>query len=168
MSDVVSTVMQKMIAMSNGNMHDINHFMKVYAYARMIGCEEGLEENAETTLEVASVIHDIACPLCREKYGNTNGKLQEQEGIVLAKEFLTDIHLSDEMKERIVYLVGHHHTWNMVDGLDYEILLEADFLVNADESHMSLSAIQAARDSLFQTETGKTLLDAMYLNEIYS
>jgi hypothetical protein len=32
--------MKKMILYSNGNTHDINHFMKVYGYAKMIGeCE---------------------------------------------------------------------------------------------------------------------------------
>lgn len=162
---VVSTVIQKMIAMSDGNMHDINHFMKVYAYARTIGLAEGLEDELQTTLEVAAVIHDIACPLCREKYGNTNGRLQEQEGMPLAKGFLSDVELSDEMKERIVYLVGHHHSWNMIDGIDYEILLEADFLVNADESKMSIAAIQTTRDSLFKTAAGKALLDVMYLKK---
>lgn len=164
MSDVVSTVIEKMIVMSHGNMHDINHFMKVFAYARTIGIKEGLQEDVEIILEVAAVIHDIACPLCRQKYGNTNGKLQEQEGMPLAEEFLSDVALPDEMKKRIIYLVGHHHSWDMVDGMDYEILLEADFLVNADESKMSIDAIQTARDTLFQTETGKALLEAMYLN----
>ena len=164
MSDVVSTVIEKMIVMSHGNMHDINHFMKVFAYARTIGIKEGLQEDVEIILEVAAVIHDIACSLCRQKYGNTNGKLQEQEGMPLAEEFLSDVALPDEMKKRIIYLVGHHHSWDMVDGMDYEILLEADFLVNADESKMSIDAIQTARDTLFQTETGKALLEAMYLN----
>ena len=36
----VSQIMCKMIAYSQGNHHDINHLMKVYAYARTIGvCE---------------------------------------------------------------------------------------------------------------------------------
>lgn len=33
----VSQIMCKMIAYSQGNHHDINHLMKVYAYARTIG-----------------------------------------------------------------------------------------------------------------------------------
>ncbi len=65
---------------SEGNTHDIAHFMKVYAYARTIGECEGLDADTQTTLEVAVVVHDIACPLCREKYGNTDGPNQEKEG----------------------------------------------------------------------------------------
>lgn len=165
MIENISAIIQKMIDMSNGNLHDINHFMKVYAFSRMIGLQEGLTEITQTILEVTAVIHDIACPLCREKYGNTNGKFQEQEGILLARSFLSDMKLSDETKERIIYLVGHHHTYTDIDGMDYQILLEADFLVNADESKMSLTAIKTARERFFKTKVGIGLLDSMYLKE---
>ncbi len=165
MIENISTIIRKMIDMSNGNLHDINHFMKVYAFSRMIGLQEGLPEITQTILEATAVIHDIACPLCREKYGNANGKFQEQEGVPLAQSFLSDAELPGEMKERIIYLVGHHHTYAGVDGMDYQILLEADFLVNADESKMPLTAIKTAREHLFKTETGIGLLDSMYLKE---
>ena len=73
----IARIAEKIIAESNGNLHDVNHLLKVYAYARTIGALEGLSPDAQQTLEAAALIHDIACPLCREKYGNTNGKLQE-------------------------------------------------------------------------------------------
>ena len=47
-------------------------------------------------IEIAAILHDIACPLCREKYGNTNGKYQEKEGAVLAREFLADCGLPED------------------------------------------------------------------------
>jgi len=34
----------------------------------------------QKVIEIAAIIFDISCPLCREKYGNTDGKLQEKEG----------------------------------------------------------------------------------------
>ena len=34
---LISHIAQKMIRESHGNLHDINHFLKVYAYARTIG-----------------------------------------------------------------------------------------------------------------------------------
>lgn len=68
----VSEIAVKMIEFSDGNMHDINHLLKVYAYAKMIGECEGLDADEQLTLEIAALVHDIACPLCREKYGNTN------------------------------------------------------------------------------------------------
>ncbi|MDR1580195.1 MAG: hypothetical protein LBS35_07545 [Synergistaceae bacterium] len=43
---------------------------------------------------------------------------------------------SPDITERVVYLVEHHHTYSDVDGPDYQILLEADFLVNMHEEEM--------------------------------
>ena len=54
--------MKKMILFSNGNQHDINHFLKVHAYAAAIGACEGLPEDTLQTLELAAIVHDIACP----------------------------------------------------------------------------------------------------------
>lgn len=158
----VNDMICKMITYSNGNKHDIAHFLKVYAYARMIGEMEKLEENQQKTLEIAAVIHDIACPVCREKYGNTNGANQEKESPVLVESFLKDTDLDQKMKERIKFLVSHHHTYTGVDGLDYRILLEADFLVNADEGQMSQEAIETARERVFETAAGKKLLTEIY------
>ena len=162
---IVSDIMQKMIAYSDGNLHDIAHFMKVYAFARTLGIQEGLSETEQQTLEIAAITHDIACPVCREKYGNTNGKHQEEEGIALTAGFLKDFELPDGMKERIIYIVSHHHTYKNVDGLDYQILLEADFLVNADESNMTDEAISSARKNIFKTSTGTSLLGDIYLRK---
>ena len=158
----VNEIIEKMIVYSDGNKHDIAHFLKVYTYARMIGEMENLPENEQKTLEVAAVIHDIACPVCRIKYGNTNGSNQEKESPRLVEDFLKDTDLDEQMKERINYLVSHHHTYTNVDGMDYRILLEADFLVNADESQMSQNAIETAREKVFETETGRRLLSGIY------
>lgn len=158
----VSEIVIEMVKRSNGNLHDICHFMKVYAYARTIAECEKITPEEQKTVEIAAVIHDIACPLCREKYGNTNGKLQEQEGIILAREFLKESGLPDQMTERIIFLVGHHHTLKEVDGIDYQILLEADYLVNADEAGYDKNNIQNAADCLFKTATGKALLQSVY------
>lgn len=157
----VSEIILKMIAGSNGNRHDISHFLKVYAYAKTIAECENLSAEERRTVEIAAVLHDIACPLCREKYGNTDGKHQEAEGAILAREFLKDADV--ETAERIVFLVGHHHTLQGIDGMDYQILIEADYLVNADESGYSVANIQNALTNIFKTETGKRLLKSVYL-----
>ena len=127
-----------------------------------IGLSEGLDGNLQQRLELAAIIHDIACPLCREKYGNTEGSLQEKDGVILANEFYRDFDLPEEEKKRITFLVGHHHTYTGVDGLDWQILLEADFLVNADESAMTQDQIIHFRDHVFRTKTGLDLLNGMY------
>ncbi len=159
---LISRLTQKMIAYSNGNIHDINHFLKVYAYAKTIGECEGLDAQTQAILEIAAVIHDIACPLCRIKYGNANGKNQEIESPALVREFLQDSGLSDTAISRIAYLVGHHHTPDAADGPDYQILIEADYLVNADEGGHSKEKIQNTMQHIFKTQSGTILLRSVY------
>lgn len=116
---------QKMIEYSAGNLHDISHFLKVYALAKTIGERELTEPFQQECLELAAIVHDIACPLCREKYGNTNGKAQETEGGPLARRLLEELGYGEEHIARVCYLVARHHTYNAVDGPDYQILLES-------------------------------------------
>lgn len=159
---LTAVVMEKMIAESKGNRHDIEHFLKVWALARTIGEREALDEHTQQTLELAAIVHDIACPLCREKYGNANGKNQERESPPLVEAFFAELPVSRADAERISWLVAHHHTYTGVDGLDHRILLEADFLVNAGESGYPRSTIESARRNIFQTPAGFRLLDSMY------
>ena len=159
---MLAQIAREMIALSEGNLHDIEHFLKVHAYARLIGTLEGLDPERQFVLEAAALVHDIACPLCREKYGSTNGKYQEREGKLLARDFFQRFDLAPEMLERIVYLVAHHHSFDAVDGPDYQILLEADYLANAIERTYPASMLQSALRRLFRTESGKALLRAIY------
>lgn len=158
----VSEIMIKMIDYSNGNLHDINHLIKVHSFAKMIGEQENLSAEEQLNLEIAAILHDIACPLCREKYGNTNGKAQEKEGVILAEEFLKGTGLSEASIERIIFLVGHHHTLEGISALDYQILVEADYLVNADESNYSKDNMRNMMTKIFKTRTGIKLLKSIY------
>ena len=65
-------------------------FVRVWNYAKTIAELEKIDSETQYILEAAAITHDIACPLCREKYGNTNGKHQEEEGVPLVKAFLSD------------------------------------------------------------------------------
>ena len=50
--------------------------------------------------------------------------------------------------------------------MDYQILLEADFLVNADECHYTRAAIENFCQRVFCTAAGLQLLDSIYLNGV--
>lgn len=159
----VSDAVLKMIGLCGGSQYDINHFLKVLCYARTIGKQEGLDERTLETLEFAAVVHDIACPSLRKEYGSAPGDLQEKYGFPLVQEFFKDSGLDEDMIDRICYLVGHHHTFSNVDGPDYQILLEADFLVNAGEKEQHLKNAGQFRKNVFKTKTGIALLEDIYL-----
>ena len=157
-----AAVIDKMIKFSEGNLKDIGHFMKVWGFARLIGELEVLDDAEQELLEVTAVVHDIACDYCRKKYGHCSGKVQEEEGPAMVREFLADFHYSTKFVERVCWLVGHHHTYEDVEGADYQILLEADFLVNADEMSLDKEAIRQTYEKVFRTRSGKKLLQDMY------
>lgn len=153
----------KMIEFDQGDSKRIQHFIKVYEYAHLIGKLEELDEKTQKILDMASILHDIGIHPSEEKYGRCDGKLQEQEGPAYAGKMLEEFsEVTEEEIERVCDLIGHHHTYTGVVGKDYQILLEADFLVNAYEDGLSAESICTFRDKVFRTKTGTELLNRMY------
>ena len=158
-----SAIALKMIGFYKGNKKDIGHFLKVHSYAAMIGELEHLDTETMETLRIAAIVHDIACPLCREKYGNTDGKHQQEESEALLRPFLAEFELPYGILERVVFLVTHHHSYTGVEGADWQILLEADYIVNAEENaEKYLSSFGNFRKNVFRTRSGKQILDSVF------
>lgn len=151
-----------------GDPRRVQHLMKVYAFCRMIGRREGLDDCVQNTLEAAAVLHDIGIHEAERRHGSSSGKWQEAEGPAIAAPLLAQAGASTGQAERVLWLIAHHHTYNAAEDLDFRILLEADFLVNAYEGALSLQACQTAYERLFRTETGRMLLQKMYLAPPYS
>lgn len=162
-----NALLMKMTEYYAGEPWRIQHFMKVYAYARMIGEMEQLDERTQYILKTAAIVHDIGIKVSEEKYGDSVGKHQEEEGPAVAEEMLKKLGYDSGLIKRVSYLVGHHHTYAGIDGMDYQILVEADFLVNLfeNESGINEKAVRNALDRIFVTESGRTILEAMFLGQ---
>lgn len=158
----ISEIMRRMIALPDNTVHDVEHLLKVWGYARTIGELEGLDARALRVLEIAAIVHDIACPSLRERFGSANGKRQEEEGPAMAAAFLGDLGLPRDEIDRVCFLVGHHHTFDHIDGPDWQILLEADYLVNAAESAYSEANIRSFARTICRTRAGRALFSAIY------
>lgn len=155
-----------MISYNNADPMRIQHTTKVHAYARFIGHGEGLDEGAQFILESAALVHDIGIRASEKKYGHQNGKLQEQEGPAVARDLLERLGGYTEVQiERICWLIAHHHTYHVCEDMDYQILIEADFLVNLYEDNESPKAIEAIRRNIFKTKSGLKIFDDMYANK---
>lgn len=159
---MINLLIKEMIMFYDGNIHDIDHFLKVYVYAKTIGESERLNEKEQNILETAAVVHDIACPLCRRKYGSANGYHQEQEGSIMASDFLNKMGYDSNIIKRVCWLVGHHHTINDIQNIDHQILIEADFIVNSHESNLSIDSIRAFYQKYFMTKVGKEIINSIY------
>lgn len=152
-----------MIAFEKGNPKHIQHFLKVYEFAHIICSEDQVDPLTTQIVESAALVHDIGINTCLEKYQSSAGHLQEKEGPSLAIQMMEEIGYDSEFIYRIAYLVGHHHSYDEIDGLDYQILIEADFLVNMYEEAYSQEQIESVYQKIFRTKTGKYLCETMYL-----
>lgn len=163
---MIEKLILEMICYYRGDPKRIQHFVKVHNFSRTIGMLEGLDAETLFILETAAVIHDIGIKTSEEKYGSCEGKLQEQEGPAVAEELLNRLGYHKEVIDRVCYLIGHHHTYTDIKGLDYQILVEADFLVNLYEDNVPESAVKSAYKSIFKTANGKRFCREMFdINE---
>ncbi len=152
-----------MMEYNHGDPKRIQHTTKVHAYASLMGREEGLDAETQFILESAALVHDIGIRASEQKYGYQNGKLQEQEGPAVARELLSQLGgYTEHQIERICWLIAHHHTYHVCEDMDYQLLIEADFLVNLYEDNESPKAIQTVRRNIFKTKSGLKMLDSMY------
>ena len=124
---------------------------------------ENADEEPTLILETAAILHDIGIHISEAKYGSASGHYQELEGPAEAEKLMQKVGgYNASQIERVMYLIGHHHTYNNIDGIDYQIIVEADFLVNLYEDNVSAEAVKNARRQIFRTSAGTRLLDNMF------
>ena len=160
---ILSRLMGEMIKYDSGDVLRIQHLVKVHDFAHIIGIAEGLSEEELFVLEAAAILHDVGIHAAEAKYGNCNGKYQEELGPDEARKVLSEVEgFSAEQIERICWLIAHHHTYSDVTSKDHRILLEADFLVNSFEANISNDGIIAFRNNVFRSQSAITLLNDMW------
>lgn len=162
---MINRLHYEMIRLYSGDPKRIQHFCKVHSYAKLIAEMEHVDASTLFILEAAALTHDIGIHLCEEKYGSSNGKLQEKEGPAIAEKLLKELQFEENVIERVKYLIAHHHTYDAIDGIDYQILVEADFLVNYFEDHLETESIKKSVKKIFKTETGIRIATEMFFPE---
>ncbi|RII35188.1 HD domain-containing protein [Clostridium chromiireducens] len=163
MNGSISIIINEMIKYYSGDPRRVNHFLKVYSFAKAIGELEGIDKDTQNMLEVTAVMHDIGIKVSEEKYKSSAGNYQEIEGPPVAREMLSQLNFDEKFIERVCYLIGHHHTYSKIDGIDYQILIEADFLVNIYEDEIRDIQIRSIKEKYFKTKAGIQFLTDLYL-----
>ena len=154
-----------MIGHDAGDPKRVQHFLKVQALAALIGRQEHVDAHTLFILEAAGYLHDIGIRLAEERYGYQNGQLQQELGPAAARTMLEKHGFEEADIERICWLIAHHHTYTDIEGADYQILVEADFLVDLYEKQADRQAVGTAYDRIFRTETGRRICREMLLEE---
>lgn len=158
----VENVLRAMIFYYAGDARRVNHFLKVYGFAKAISAAEGLDSNTREIIEIAALTHDIGIKNSEIKYGDSSGPHQQTEGPPEARKMLEALAVGGDTIDRVCWLIAHHHTYDNIDGIDYQILVESDFLVNIFEDQMPASAIENIRKNIFKTPSGLKILDNLY------
>jgi HD superfamily phosphodiesterase len=160
---MVNQAIDKMISYLGSDARRINHALKVYGFAVNISGMEGVLEKDNLVISLAAVLHDIGIHEAERKYNSSSGKYQELEGPPIAKGILKNIGVPNDIINRVCFLIGNHHSYQNIDGLDFQILIEVDFLVNIFEDNMSKDSILSIRDKYFKTGNGIKLINSIYL-----
>ncbi len=163
MRNDITALTKAMIVYNGSDVRRINHAIKVFSFASFIAHSEACTEQEIFIIEAASLLHDIGIHNAEKKYNSCSGTYQELEGPPVARELLVPLSLRDSVLERILFLVGHHHTYSAVDGIDYQILIEADFIVNIFEDDMDRDQISSVKKNLFKTKSALELLESLYV-----
>ena len=158
----IGQIASAMISYYAGDPRRVNHFLKVYGFAKTIGEMENVDNTVQKIIEIAALTHDIGIKNSEKKYNSSAGSYQQIEGPSEAQKLLEKLNVEDSIINRVCWLIAHHHTYTDIQGIDYQILVEADFIVNAFEDNMSIAAIKSVREKIFKTSAGTDILNKMY------
>jgi HD superfamily phosphodiesterase len=140
----------------------INHALKVFAFARTICGAEGISDKQSEIVEAAALLHDIGIKESERKYSSSAWNHQEAEGPPVARRMMEDHRFPAEITDRVCFIIGHHHSYTYIDGIDFRILVEADLIVNMGEQNPGYAALDELRTRYFTTDCGKEILRGMY------
>jgi hypothetical protein len=140
----------------------VHHAIKVAKVAEQILKMEG---GNPLVIMGAAYLHDIGIHEAEKKYGSPSGHYQEMEGPAIAKEILERLSVQKEMIDEICDIIGHHHSPREEETLNFQVLYEADWLVNIEEEGVSKERkkVEELIGKVFRTVTGKQLAEKLYL-----
>lgn len=163
---MINKLFLEMTSYFKGDQKRINHFIKVHSFAKLIGEEENLDKETMFILETSALTHDIGIKKSEELYSRNDGKIQEKLGPDEAEKMLRNLNFDNNVIDRVKFLIAHHHTYSNIDSMDYQILVESDFLVNICEDNLSKDSAMKIKEKIFKTQTGKKLLENLLYRKI--
>lgn len=144
--------------------YGIDHTMKVLENAQTIAKKENIDVSTQKVIELSAVLHDIGSVEALRKYGSMEGHLQEQEGVPIARNILSEHNYEPFVIERVCYIVGNHHTPEKINGKDFQILWEADLIENMQvmDCIKDTETLRKFVSKKIKTQAGKALALCKY------
>lgn len=161
MANLQAKALLGMMERNRGDFRRIEHSIKVYGYAKLLGELEGLDPSDLLVLELTAALHDIGISVSEALYGYSDGKTQEKEGPPVARKILEAAGAEPVVVDRVCHIISLHHTFTAIDGIDFQLLVEADFLVNAIEDKVSPEGIVKFVRANFKSGSGLKLISEL-------
>ena len=162
MDKTIASVAVAMMEKNRGDRKRTEHSLKVFSYAQALGKLEELGQEQQQVLELTALLHDIGIHVAEQKYHSSSAHYQELEGPFVAREILENLSVSKDIIERVCFIISRHHTFTAIDGPDFQLLVESDFLVNAVEDNMSDNQIINFSQNIFKSVSGKYFLKLLF------
>ncbi|MDD2853293.1 MAG: HD domain-containing protein [Desulfuromonadaceae bacterium] len=139
--------------------YGIEHTTRVLSNAEFILNGESITGTTWEIVSLAAVLHDIGAIEAQKKHGSMEGHFQEIEGPPIAQSILERIGVPAATANRVCYIVGNHHTPAKIDGIDFQIIWEADYLeyLQFGEKEKGLDTLRQKIAENFKTITGRNL-----------
>jgi putative nucleotidyltransferase with HDIG domain len=138
----------------------INHAINTAKYADEILRIEG---GNPIVVFGGAYLHDSGKKNSKEKYGSSANEFHEKEGAEVAREILIKLNVPRGLIDEICDIISHHHHPKSNETLNFQIVYEADCLVNI-ESGFSNEMGERRKVDLknFKTKTGKRLAEELF------
>jgi len=160
---MIDKIKLDMIEYFGDDIKQVTHALKVYGFAGTISGVENLPYEKRMVTELAAVLHDIGIEEAERKHGSRAGRFQEIEGPPIARDILRRNGIPDDIIERVCFIIGHHHTYEKIDDIDFRIVVESDFIVNIFEGNVQLNEAGEIKKKYFRPTPAQRILESMYL-----
>lgn len=137
----IDQLANEIIEYNYGDIQQINHIMKVYSYAKFIGKNELLSPDNQKVLEVAALTHDFG---------------------IKVNELLKNLKFDSKLISRVCFINKHKYPYSEIDGIDFQILVEAYLLVHIYENQLSADEVMNIKENIFKTMTGIEYLNLLF------
>jgi HD superfamily phosphodiesterase len=135
----------------------INHAHQVLENAEDIMQKEPKADR--DVVVAAAILHDIGIHAAEKKHGSTAGIFQQIEGPPIAENILKGIGFPEQKIQEVMGIIAHHHTPGKIKTKDFEIVYDADSLVNSIDEIDEEQCVKIADkiDKIFLTKWGRDL-----------
>ncbi|PIU91286.1 MAG: phosphohydrolase [Armatimonadetes bacterium CG_4_10_14_0_8_um_filter_66_14] len=131
----------------------IDHALSVLDHAEALLVDHAADRD---TVVAAAILHDIGIHEAERKHGSFAGKWQELEGPPIARRILSELGAAAAFAEAVCAIVGNHHSARGELTPEFDVVWDADWLVNLpEECGDDREKLAAMAVKVFRTAAGR-------------